>query len=237
MDSDKELGVIRPTFYFQYRGEVNTRKVLELARERALELGISKMVLASETGRSALKALEALKGTKINLIVVTHYPASTWGPKGDIPIGLTRPEYVHVKRFLEKHGTIIVQGTRPLGGIGRSLGWDAPVPATFVDKALEIFGAGTKIAIEAALMATDAGVLDPGQESVTLAGTYKGLDTALIVRTSYSGSFFSEFEVLEVVAKPRCPGRRLPEYEQEGWKGNLDQYYQPIECRRPVNRT
>jgi len=230
MDSDKELGVIRPTFYFQYRGEVNTWKVLQLARDRALELGISKMILASETGRSALKALEALKGTNMGLIVVTHYPASTWGPKGDIPIGLTRPEYVHVKRFLEKHGAIVVQGTRPLGGIGRSLSWDAPVPATFVDKTLELFGAGTKIAIEAALMATDAGVLDPGQESVALAGTYKGLDTALIVRTSYTGSFFSQFEVLEVAAKPRCPGRRLPEYQQEGWKGDLDKYYQPIKC-------
>jgi hypothetical protein len=230
MDSDEELGIVRPTFYFQWRGEINTWKVLKLARERALELGISKIVLASETGRSALKALEALKGTKIGLIVVTHYPAQTWGPKGDIPIGLTRPEYVHVKRFLEKHGAIVVQGTRPLGGIGRSVGWDAPVPATFVDKALELFGAGTKIAIEATLMAADAGVLDPGQESVTLAGTYKGLDTALVVRTSYSGSLFSEFEVLEVICKPRRPGKRLPEYAQEGWKGNMDQYYEPIKC-------
>jgi hypothetical protein len=160
--------------------------------------------------------------------VVTHYPDHTWGPKGDIPIGLMRPEYASVKRFLEEHGATVVQGTRPLGGIERSVGWDAPVPATFVDKALELFGAGTKIAIEAALMATDAGVVDPGQELVTLGGTFKGLDTALVVRTSYSGSFFFEFEVLEIVAKPHRPGRRLPEYEQEGWKGNLDQYYGPI---------
>ena len=228
MDSDKELGIARSTFYFRYRGEVNTWKVLEPARERALELGIGKMILASETGRSALKALEALQGTKIELIVVTHYSSRTWEPKGDIAIGLMRPEYARAKRFLEKHGAIIVQGTRPLGGIGRSVDWDAPAPATFVDKALELFGAGTKIAIEAALLATDAGALDPGQESVTLAGTYKGLDTALVVHTSYSGSFFSEFDVLEIVARPRCPGRRLPEYQQQDWKGNLDQYYRPI---------
>lgn len=230
MGSTKELGVAKPTFYFRYRGETNTREVLELARGRASELNIDKMVVASETGRSALKALEVLEGTEMSLIVVTHYPSQTWGPKGDIPIGLTRPEYVHVKRFLEKHGVIVVQGTRPLGGIGRSLGWDAPVPATFVDKALELFGAGTKIAIEAALMATDAGAMDPGQEAVTLGGTYKGLDTALIVRTSYSGSFFCDFEVMEIIAKPRCPGRHLPEYEQKSWKGDLDQYYRPIKC-------
>jgi hypothetical protein len=230
MASTKKLGLAKPTFYFQYRGEVNTWKALELARQRALELRISRMVVASETGRSALKALDVLAGAKISLIVVTHYPARTSGPKGDIPIGLTRPEYVHVRRFLEKNGAIIVQGTRPFGGIGRALSWDAPVPATFVDKALELFGSGTKIAIEAALMATDAGILDPGQESVTLGGTYKGLDTALVVRTSYSGMFLSDFEVLEIIAKPRRPGRRLPEYAQEDWRGDLDQYYQPIKC-------
>ena len=48
------------------------------------------------------------------------------------------------------------QGTRPFAGVGRALGWNAPVPATFVDKILELFRSGTKIAIEAAMMATDA---------------------------------------------------------------------------------
>jgi hypothetical protein len=230
MTSTRKLGLARPTFYFQYKGEVNTGKALELARDRALELDIDKMVVASETGRSALKALKILEGARISLIVVPHYPANSWGPKGDIPTGLARPEYAHVRRFLEKRGAVIVQGTRPFGGIGRAPDWNAPVPSTFVDKALELFGPGTKIAVEAALMATDAGVLDAGQESIALGGTYKGLDTALVVQTSYSGAFFSDFEVLEIIAKPRRPGRHLPEYEQEGWKGNLDQYYEPIRC-------
>ena len=63
------------------------------------------------------------------------------------------------------------------------------MPATFVDKALELFGPGTKIAIEAVLMATDAGALEDGKEVVTLGGTYKGLDTALVVKTCWSGDF------------------------------------------------
>ncbi len=232
MKAAEELGFAKPTFYFQYRGEVNTTKVLELARDRARERKLQKMVVASETGRSALKALDILKGTKIKLIVVTHYPAKTWGLKGDIPIGLGRPEYAHIRQFLEKQGAIIVQGTRPFAGIGRALGWEAPVPATFVDKTLELFSSGTKIAIEAALMATDAGALNAGEEIVALGGTYKGLDTALVVKTSYSGGFFTEFEVLEIIAKPLHRGRRLPEYEQEDWKGNLDQYYKPIKLGR-----
>ena len=134
-----------------------------------------------------------------------------------------------MKRYLEENGAVIVQGTRPFGGIGRALGWHAPVPVTFVDKALELFGPGTKIAIEAALMATDAGALEDGEEVVTLGGTYKGLDTALVVKACWSGDFFTNFEVLELIAKPRRTWIRLPEYEQEDWKGDLDQYYKPIE--------
>lgn len=228
MAQTKELGFTKPTFYFQYRGEVNTQKALELACDRARDLNIKKMVVASETGRSALKALNIFKGTDIKLIVVTHYPESTWGPKGNISIGLGRLEYAHVKRYLEEQGALIVQGTRPFAGVGRALRWDGPVPATFVDKTLELFSPGTKIAIETALMATDAGVLEEGEEVITLAGTYKGLDTALVVRTSYSGNIFTNFEVLELIAKPLHTGRSLPEYEQADWKGDLDHYYEPI---------
>ena len=224
----EELGIARPTFYFRSRGEINTWRVLELARDRALELGIGTMVLASEPGRSALKALEVLRGTDVKLVVVTHYPEETRGPRGDIPIGLHRPEYRVVKEYLERKGVVIVQGTRPFGGIARSLGWNAPVPATFIDKTLELFGPGTKIAIEAAVMATDAGAVKEGEEVVALGGTYKGLDTALVVRTAWSGSFFTKFEVLEIIAKPRRTWIRLPEYEQEGWRGDLDQYYRPV---------
>jgi len=223
------LGAARSTFYFHHRGEINTQKALELARERALELGIERMVVASETGRSALKALKVLEDTEIRLVVVTHYPEHTWGPKGEIPIGLGRPEYQHVKRYLAEHGTVVVQGTRPFAGVARALGWEAAVPATFVDKTLELFSSGTKIAVEAALMATDAGAVEAGETVVTLGGTFKGLDTALVVRTTYSGKVFSEFEVLEFIAKPLHPGKRLPEYEQEDWRGDLEQYYKPIE--------
>ncbi len=224
--TEDSLGIERPTVYFQYRGEVNTKRVLNLGRQRALELGILKMVVPSETGRSALRALEVLTGTNIQLIVVTHYPASTWGPKGDIPVGINRPEYQHVKRYLEEHGVVVLQGTRPFGGVSQALSWSASVPVSFAGKTLELFSAGTKIAIETALIATDTGALEEGEEVVSLGGTYKGLDTALVVKTSYSGNIFSKFEVLELIAKPHHPGKQLPEYDQEGWKGDMDVYYQ-----------
>jgi hypothetical protein len=218
---DVETSVV----YFEHCGEVNTKRTLELARKRATELGIRTVVIASETGRSALTALDLFEGSGAKLIVVTHYPATTWGPSGDIPIGLKRPEHAASLRRLEGSGVPVVQGTRPFAPPSRSLDWDAPTPEGLLDRALTLFGAGTKIAIEASVMATDAGEVAEKSELVTCAGTFKGLDTALVVRTAYSMNFFSDFEVLETIARPRHRVRRLPEYEWENWKGSLGPYY------------
>jgi len=211
--------------YFEFCGEVNTEKVLELAKKRCEESGIKKVIIASETGRSALKALKIFRGSNIKIIVVTHYPANTWGPKGDIPIGLMRGEYSKARETLLRHGAEIVQGTRPFAPVSRSLGWNSPTPETLIDRTLELFGAGTKIAIEVVIIATDVGIIGEGEETITCAGTYKGLDTALIVRTAYSMNFFKDFEVMEIIAKPACRVKNLPEYKCENWKGNIEQYY------------
>ena len=37
--------------------------------------------------------------------------------------------------------------------------------------------------------------------------------------------FFKAFEVREVVAKPRCRVRELPEYTYENWRGDLSRHY------------
>jgi len=211
--------------YFKYCGEVNTERVLQVVKSRFEESKLNKVVVASETGRSALKALSTFKGSKIKLVVVTHYPATTWGPKGRIPIGLKRKEYAETLRKLTENGVKVVQGTRPFVPPSRTINWDWPTPESIIDKTLEIFGAGTKIAIEATVMATDAGEIEEGEQVISCGGTYKGLDTALLVKTSYSGNFFKEFEVKEILAKPVCRVKRLPEYKFKNWKGNLDQYY------------
>ena len=55
----------RPAFYFDVHGEINTDKTVELARRRTEELGLDKVVVASETGLSALKVLDAFPGAKV----------------------------------------------------------------------------------------------------------------------------------------------------------------------------
>ncbi|MEM4581502.1 MAG: pyruvate kinase alpha/beta domain-containing protein, partial [Candidatus Korarchaeum sp.] len=79
------VDVERKVTYFEYCGEVNTEKVLFLAKLFCENSNISKIVIASETGRSAVRALDIFRGTNVKIIVVTHYPAETWGPRGNIP--------------------------------------------------------------------------------------------------------------------------------------------------------
>ncbi len=210
--------------YFSYCGEVNTDKLLEIVKQYCIDNGLHNVVIASETGRSAVKALETLKETEVKIVVVTHYPATTWGPKGNIPIGLKRKEYTNTLKKLLDNGVKIVQGTRPFAPPTRSLNWET-TPEGIMDKTLELFGAGTKIAIEAAVMATDAGEINENEETISCAGTFKGLDTALLVKTAYSMNFFKNFEVKEIIAKPSCRVKKLPEHTYEKWKGNLDKYY------------
>ncbi|HEX9117172.1 MAG TPA: hypothetical protein VGA61_13980, partial [Anaerolineae bacterium] len=69
-------------------------------------------------------------------------------------------------------------------------------------------GNGLKVSIEVALMATNAGVLEPGQQVIATAGTGNGLDTAVVLKTAYSIDIFSSDpserpEVQEILAMPK----------------------------------
>ncbi len=219
-------------YYYSFKGEVNTDHVIDVAARRAIEMGVSALIVASETGRSALKVAKLLKDLNagLKLVVVTHPPDETWGPEGKIPIGLKHPHNVKALKCLESLGAIIVQSTRPLAPPSRSLGWDQPLPEAIIDRVLAVFGQGVKIAIEASLMATDAGAVNRGDTVVSLGGTFKGLDAAIVAKTTYSYHFFKEYEVLEIIAKPYHTRVELPEYQDPTWRGNLKQYYEEIAC-------
>jgi len=107
-----------------------------------------------------------------------------------------------------------MQSTRPFASASRSLGWNKALPDTIIDILLGgIFGQGLKIAIEVALMAIYSGAVDRGELVVSLGGTFKGLDTAIVAKTTYSCYFLTEFEFLEIIAKPWKPRITYPEYK------------------------
>ena len=75
-------------------------------------------------------------------------------------------------------------------------------PQEIVRDTLYRFSQGMKVAVECLLMAADAGVLDMGQEVISIAGTSDGADTAIVCRPAYPRTFF-DLQILEVLAKPR----------------------------------
>jgi len=221
----RQLGESKNTFYFNVCGQVNTEKTLELAIQRASELGIKKLVVASETGLSALKAIEMLKKTRIDLIVVTS-AAGTKIKKtaiGDLRIGI--PDKPIWDR-LEKSGAKLVRATDPLYNVGAALE-DTGVPtlATLIRLCLRIISSGTAVCISATLMATDNGLFKEGEEIVAAAGSWLGLDTALVVRASNSVNLLKKgaMQIREIICKPRNPVYSWP-VNQKDWIGDLGPY-------------
>ncbi len=60
--------------YFKKRGKENTGKTLEIAKRRALELGISEVVIASTHGYSALQAAQVFSDTGTRITAVSISP-------------------------------------------------------------------------------------------------------------------------------------------------------------------
>jgi len=219
------LGERKSIFYFNVCGQVNTEKTLELAIQRAEELRIGKLVVASETGLSALKAVGMLEGTGIDLIVVT----SAAGTKiegtaiGDLRIGIPDSK---IWSELEGRGATIVRATDPLYNIGAALEHHGiPTLATLIRMSLGMISSGTTVCVTAVMMATDNGALTEGEEVVAVAGSWVGLDTALVLRAANSVNLLKRkaLQILEIICKPRKPAYSWP-VNQKDWVGDLKPY-------------
>jgi len=212
------LGGSRPTFYFDVHGEVNTAKTIELARERAEELGIGKVVIASETGLSALKVLDAFEGSEVIVVSSAAGTAVEGSLIGDLKIGIPDPEMMEK---LEGRGARVVRGTDPF--------WNLAAHTQLVDVGrlgmmfYKVVCGGLHVCMTAVLEATDAGHLAQGEEVVALAGSFVGLDTAIVAGAANSVNFFDAFEVREIICKPRRARYTWP-INQEDWRGDLEKY-------------
>ncbi|RLE76303.1 MAG: hypothetical protein DRJ56_04325 [Thermoprotei archaeon] len=180
--------------YFSEPGEANTDATLRLAREYADRHGIRHVVVASTTGKTGLKAVEVFKG--LNLVVVTH---ST---------GFVKPNFQEmpedVRREIEAKGAKVLTCTHALAGVERAFRREFGLwlPVELVAIVLRrVFCEGVKVAIEITMMAVDAGLIPEGEDVVAVAGTGRGADTALHIKSA-STSNFLKLKVRRVICKP-----------------------------------
>ena len=179
--------------YFEETGPENTEVALRIAKQRAEELGIKKIVIASTTGSVAIKALEVLKGLRI--IFVSH------------SAGFREPNVQSFteenRKIVESKGGIILTATHVFAGLSRALRnkTNTATIGDLVAETLRIFGHGTKVACEISMMAADAGLVRTDEDIISVGGTSKGSDTALVLTPVTSQNFF-DLKIKEILCKP-----------------------------------
>ncbi len=186
-------------YYFEKPGPENTADAARFAVERAQALGLETVVVASSSGRTAMQFLEAVTGTGLRLVVVTHV------------VGFKTPgewEFdQETARTLQKSGMRVVTGTHVLSGVERAFSASAKVGggsrAEAVAEALRrVVATGLKVAVECVLIAADQGAVPVDREVVACGGTGTGADTVVVVRPAHTSRFF-DCQVREIVAMPR----------------------------------
>ncbi|NIO49542.1 MAG: hypothetical protein GTN73_08950 [Candidatus Aminicenantes bacterium] len=180
--------------YFKKTGRENTGKTLEVAAKRAEELGIQNVVVATTSGETGIIAANIF--TSKNLVVVTH---ST---------GFVKPDYQQLlpefRKKIEEAGVKILTCQHALGGVGRAVRkkLETYELEEIIAYTLRIFGEGTKVAVEIVLMAADAGLISTREPCISVGGTGRGADTAIVLQPAHAQNFF-DLRIMEILAKPR----------------------------------
>ncbi len=194
-----ERGVrVAPTIYFRECGRACTEIAVRAGAERAFELGLRYYVVASTSGYTAERAHAACQevGWDGQLVVVTEHVG--YHAPGFQPFD---PE---IRARLAAQGVVFHTGTHALSSVSRSfrLRWQGIDMLETVAETLRRISRGTKTAIEASIMAADAGLVPVDQDIVAAGGTGKGADTVIVLRAASMNCFF-DVKVREFVALPQ----------------------------------
>ena len=156
-------------------------------------LGLSEVVVASTTGETAYKAMELFEGFR--LTVVTYHCGFKEPFKSRMPDD--------VKRDIESKGVPVVRSSHALSGLERSVSkkHSGVYPVLMIADTLRLFGQGTKVAVEVAVMAADAGTLT-GADIISIGGSGSGADAALVLKPAHQNNFF-DLRIREIICKPR----------------------------------
>jgi hypothetical protein len=192
--SRKESAISVPCVYHRQPGKENTQQTLEIADQRAKELRTKTVLVASTSGETGLLAARIISMAKV--VVVSH---STGFLKPDFQ--QLQPE---MREQIGKEGAQILTCQHALGGVGRAVRkkLDTYELEEIIAHTLRIFGEGTKVAIEIALMAADAGLVSTQEPCISVGGTAQGADTAILLQPAHAQNFF-DMKILEILAKPR----------------------------------
>ncbi|MFQ6075205.1 MAG: hypothetical protein ACE5Z5_03580 [Candidatus Bathyarchaeia archaeon] len=184
--------IIEQIVYFEDLGKVNTEATLRLVRQKAKARGIKNIVIATHTGYTAERALEAFEDMPVSLTFV----------------GSTKDRFdPNILKKVEASGQKVAFATE--------YGHELPAVANTVFRR---FCEGMRVAIRVMLVAADLGLIPLDEPVIAVAGTGPvrfaakggGADTAIIVDPCTGEDFFKprywkqdRRNIREIICKPR----------------------------------
>lgn len=172
--------IVRSDSYFENPGPDNTKDVVEALSKRLEETGIKTVVVASDSGETALELGKKIDG-KAKLVVISMETVAK-----------------DVRAALEKMGAIIYENCIPAFR-AKNL--------EHMKNTYYTLGQGFKVAVEVVVMAASEGAVKSGEDVIGVGGTGKGADTALIVKAAPPEDVLGKdirkrLEIREVIAMP-----------------------------------
>ena len=185
--------ITQKTVYFLKPGKTNTERTLQLAKQRAEELGLKTILISTTCGDSAIQAVRLFKDCQI--IAVTHSTGFS-GPD-------TQELSSENRLIFEEAGGKILTCQHAFGGVNRAVRrkLDTYQLDEIIAFTLRLFGQGMKVVAEIALMAADAGLVRTDQPLISIAGTGRGADTAVVLYPTNAQNFF-DLKIVETICRP-----------------------------------
>ena len=182
--------------YFESEGNDYTDELINAVNDKLnASLDVNKILIASSTGKSALKLYESLN-KDVEIINVTHHMGFSGDNKLDISDEmLAKLEKVGIKTYFGNHAF-----SGAARGVTNKYGGYSPLD--IVADTLRMFSHGIKVAAEISIMAADAGLIPVGEKIIAIGGRGHGVDSAVILTPVYAKNLF-DLKFHEIIAMPK----------------------------------
>ena len=140
--------------YFERPGKHNTDDVINLVSQTLKRTGIDTVIIASNSGETAAKAIARWSGACKNIVVVTSHAG--FSGEGELDMDSA------MEGRLLQSGARLVRASHVLSGLERSFSkkFQGLSRAEVVSETLRaLFGQGLKVCVEIAIMAADSGAI------------------------------------------------------------------------------
>lgn len=179
----------REVYFFETHGAVNTGKVIQSVSKRVKDGDIESVVVASISGRTAIKLAENFlkENIKTRIICVSGPPSWEKYPEYEMPLIKAKER----KRLKDLGVSVIDFIEEPFGTIIFRNWWEKktlqisrPESDLFWMTLICVGGHGFRTAVEVVFMAAEAGEVRCGDKVIGVAGTGEGADSAIAMKAT-----------------------------------------------------